>query len=1145
MAIIQGNAKKSTATGGFYPKVINGSLRFNDDDVAYLSWTPTSAGNRKTWTFSCWVKRGDVSNASNEIFGTAAEGDKLAFGDSRIFWFQNGSASSYLSTSALFRDPSAWYHIVFALDTTQATPANRCKLWVNGESVAFDNNTTFPTQNYDGDINNTEVNFIGRGHSGDSGTFDGYLANVHFLNGIAATADDFGELKNGVWVAKDYEGLFDSAAETALGHANGFYLTFEDDVEVEAFNTLIWSGDSSTSRDITGTGFAPDFVWIKDRNTARGSVLFDVIRGQGNYLRTNETTQESTSATPILTAFNSDGFTLGNNAAVNNSNETYVAWCWKAGGSSNTYNVDGTGYATTSAAGITDGTLPLTGLSVSTTYGFSICTFNSGASGTQTFAHGLGTTPSLCIFKEKDSGGAGDHWVVWEGMTGNPATSYGYLNLTNGFGTDTSQWSNTAPTSTTFTFNSGYAWSTSQNMIAYCWAEKSGYSAFGSFSGSGATDQTIYTTDDKTSTGANGFKPAFILIKRTNAGYDWTIIDNTRDTVAPHTAALYPNLSFAEYSGSEFGITFNSDGFTLNGDSPSINASGGTYIYAAFADTREAAFWLDQSGNDNDWQPVNLDHNDTVADSPTNNFCVMNPINPEGDAPLSDGNLVVGSTTDNYSLGTMLIPSTGKWYFEGTVEQVNFLALGIQMANAQVADGAVSRDENIVYSSNGKLYGPNDTSVTYANTYTVNDVIGVAVNMDDGEMTFYKNNVSQGTLDSTDFAYDIRDYDWVAKFGSYNANGRWRVNFGQSGFTYTPPSGHLALSTANLPDPVIDPAQGASPEDYFNTVLYTGNGSTQSIDVGFATDFTWIKWRDGTGSNQIYDTVRGATNRLRLDRELAEDIKTNGLTSFDPDGFTVGDQLGVNALDDLHVAWNWKSNGSGVSNTVGDIASTVSANTTSGFSIVSYTGDTTTTPVTVGHGLSQKPEMILFKRRTGSSTANWNVYHEAIGATARLKINLTDASQTTSAPFNDTEPTNTVFTVNTSTNVNPDGDDVIAYCFHSVEGFSKIGSYTGNGSSDGPFVYTGFQPAFVLFKKTNITTASWAIRDNTRYTYNPTRNTLYADKPDAEYTGTAHDVDFLSNGFKPRTTDGLFNSSGATYIYMAFAENPFKYSNAR
>ena len=355
---------------------------------------------------------------------------------------------------------------------------------------------------------------------------------------------------------------------------------------------------------------------------------------------------------------------------------------------------------------------------------------------------------------------------------------------------------------------------------------------------------------------------------------------------------------------------------------------------------------------------------------------------------------------------------------------------------------------------------------------------------------------------------------------------------------------YLPLSTANLPDPVIDPAQGASPEDYFNTVLYTGNGSTQSIDVGFATDFTWIKWRDGTGSNQIYDTVRGATNRLRLDRELAEDIKTNGLTSFDPDGFTVGDQLGVNALDDLHVAWNWKSNGSGVSNTVGDIASTVSANTTSGFSIVSYTGDTTTTPVTVGHGLSQKPEMILFKRRTGSSTANWNVYHEAIGATARLKINLTDASQTTSAPFNDTEPTNTVFTVNTSTNVNPDGDGIIAYCFHSVEGFSKAFSYTGNGSSDGVFVHLGFKPAFIMTKRTD-STGDWHMYDAERDEYNVVYKAIWANYSSAEYLNYNNVWDFLSNGVKARTSSVITNASGATYIGIAFAENPFKYSTAR
>lgn len=355
---------------------------------------------------------------------------------------------------------------------------------------------------------------------------------------------------------------------------------------------------------------------------------------------------------------------------------------------------------------------------------------------------------------------------------------------------------------------------------------------------------------------------------------------------------------------------------------------------------------------------------------------------------------------------------------------------------------------------------------------------------------------------------------------------------------------YLPLSTANLPDPVIDPAQGASPEDYFGIDIYTGNGGTIDSDFGFDCDLVWYKNRSRANTyHYLFDQVRGDDLPLYSNDTFSEDSQfpTYHTQSFITNGSrivrTIGDHL--NFSGDSYVAWAWKANGSGVSNNAGSIPSTVSANTTSGFSIVTFSGDNS--GGTVGHGIGSAPDWIVFMRRDASGSDHI-VYHSALGATQNLRFNNTDAVRTDSTFFLNTEPTSSVFTIGGTRFAS--GRDYVAYCFSGVEGFSKFGSYVGNGSTDGPFVYTGFRPAFVLFKKTNITTASWAIRDNTRYTYNPTRNTLYPDKSDAEYTGTAHDIDFLSNGFKPRTTDGLFNSSGATYIYMAFAENPFKFSTA-
>ena len=357
---------------------------------------------------------------------------------------------------------------------------------------------------------------------------------------------------------------------------------------------------------------------------------------------------------------------------------------------------------------------------------------------------------------------------------------------------------------------------------------------------------------------------------------------------------------------------------------------------------------------------------------------------------------------------------------------------------------------------------------------------------------------------------------------------------------------YLPLSTANLPDPVIDPAQGASPEDYFGTLLFTATaGVADSVTgLGFAPDFSWTKARNAAQSHQLFDNVRGDGVRLITNSTAAESDLGATYVSLEDDGIDYGSST---FSSNTYVAWNWKANGSGVSNTDGSIPSTVSANTTSGFSIVSYTGNGSTGGETYGHGLNQPPELIITKARTTNSLNNWPTWHKSLNANSLVYLNAT-VGQVVETGWMPTLPSNTLVylgTGNTSRELtNNSGVDYIAYCFHSVDGFSKFGSYVGNGSADGTFVYTGFRPAFVLFKKTNITTASWAIRDNTRYTYNPTRNTLYPDKSDAEYTGTAHDIDFLSNGFKPRTTDGLFNSSGATYIYMAFAENPFKFSTA-
>jgi hypothetical protein len=327
------------------------------------------------------------------------------------------------------------------------------------------------------------------------------------------------------------------------------------------------------------------------------------------------------------------------------------------------------------------------------------------------------------------------------------------------------------------------------------------------------------------------------------------------------------------------------------------------------------------------------------------------------------------------------------------------------------------------------------------------------------------------------------------------------------------------------------------PSEYFNTKLYTGTGSTQSITgVGFQPDFLWIKSRGLARSNQINDAVRGAGKILATDNSSAEFTDTDRITTLDSDGFTLGSNDNVNGSSDNLVSWNWLANGAGVSNTDGSITSTVSANDTAGFSIVKYTG--TGSAGNVGHGLSTAPKVLINK---ALSSQDWFVGHSSIGFTKFLKLNETNAESTNSGIWNNIAPTTDHFTINSANgNTNSTGVEYITYCFSEVKGFSKFGSYTGNGNADGTFVYTGFKPAFLIIKRTD-TVDGWFMFDNKRNTSNVIDKYLLANTSASESTFTF--LDMLSNGFKNRTTSGASNTSGGTYIYMAFAENPLVGTN--
>jgi len=332
------------------------------------------------------------------------------------------------------------------------------------------------------------------------------------------------------------------------------------------------------------------------------------------------------------------------------------------------------------------------------------------------------------------------------------------------------------------------------------------------------------------------------------------------------------------------------------------------------------------------------------------------------------------------------------------------------------------------------------------------------------------------------------------------------------------------------------------PTDYFNTKLYTGNGSSQSISsVGFQPDLVWLKNRQDTDRHCLFDNVRGVEKVIfshLTDAEQSTNLYGT-LTSFDSDGFsllngsTSAERTNVNGEN--YVSWNWLASNTTASNTDGSITSTVSANTTSGFSIVSYTG--TGANATVGHGLGVAPKMIIIKNRS-TAGSNWPVFHETQGGTKIQWLNLANSTATESGWWNNTDPTSSVFSIGTQNDLNKSSDNIIAYCFAEKKGFSKFGSYTGNGNADGTFVYTGFKPAFVLYKQSSSAGNQWEMRDNLRdVTFNPTDKALAPDLSNAEFT--TDPIDLLSNGFKFRGGNNQDNGSGSTYIYMCFAESPF------
>lgn len=769
------------------------SLRFRSSASAYLSRTPASAGNQKTWTWSAWLKRGSLSGNQTLFQAFVTGGSYFWFlfgGDNKIYIAQNPSATIDLSTTQEFRDPSAWYHIVLAVDTTQATAANRVKLYVNGSQVTSFINTGYPTQNFDTHVNTTVHHNLGTSEgTGPSFTqnFDGYLTEINFIDGQALTPSSFGSTNTltGVWQPARYTGTYGT---------NGFYLPFTDN------SALTTSSNAGLGKDFSGNGN----YWTTN-----------------NISITSGTTYDSMTDVPTLTS---------------------------------------------------------------------------------------ATAANFAVLNPLQNGG----------------TMY------------------------------------NANMSFY--------------GNSGSTTGTIAVTSGK---------------------WYWEVTDTTMG------------------SGAYIGVVDNT--------------------------------WF---GTDSSW---------------------------------------------TYS-------------------------------------------QTFVYLGSGNK-GGNGSSVAYGATYTTGDLIGIALDMDNGTITFYKNNTSQGVAFNTGISgKTLRPFLGTASA----SNTTYDVNFGQRPFTYTPPTGYVALNTYNLPTSTI--VKGNTVMD---AVLYTGNGGTNTITnaAGFKPDFAWQKARGQAYAHGLYDSVRGVTKKLSSNSTDAEGT-SSGLTAFNSNGITLGSDAGENLNASSFVSWQWQAGqGTTSTNTSGTITSTVSVNASAGFSVVTYTG--ISAAGTVGHGLGVAPSFIVVKDRSRAGW-NWACYHSSLGATKAILLNSTAAAVSGSTDWNSTAPTSSIFSIPTgggSYNTNYNGDSFVAYCWTPIAGYSAFGSYTGNGSADGPFVYTGFRPKYVMVKSTS-NGENWIVLDTARDSYNLATKTLYPNSSSAEETLYNY-ADILSNGFKFRTTNSGTNGSGYSFIYVAFAETPTKFALAR
>ena len=1030
--------------------IFDGDRTTGANQTAPMEWLPIKDGNKQKMTFSAWIRRGQIDKEQYVIQAANTDypnvnGLRFRTDNKLQFHAGNSYADCNHVTTRTFTDEAAWYHIVFAIDTTQATNTNRFKLYVNGTQVTdFSTNTKFG-QNDNLWLMSTKKHTLGC--QSEQGyeywrMFDGEMAEIHFLDGVQITASSFGEEDaNGTWLPKEYD-----TADGAYG-TNGFYLKFSDvtrpdDIGKDYSRGKLEDAGTNALPILNTTGDYGETVGSGNRTDSLSSSLKLALA--------------MNSTTNLTTDLSGNGHNLTNSGGGSNSG-------FNAGTASSKF------YGTSMLSDSDDNMLQTTTATADLAAGTGDFCYEFWFR----FEYVYAASGNIChMFDTRHTGmstAANCASAWWE-----YATDYIRFYVA-GTQYNIKQWAQRGK------WYHGAITRSSGTVACYLnghWM--AGGSNTGDLTSEKITIGKYYGADRAWSGGLQDFRFYKGAAKYTGTS-DFTT----------------PASNDAEVHGLTAVDSTNPENVDIVRDTPNLR-----HPCLSFQQTRDAASVLSKCGTELDFTAGN----------------------------------------DNFAAYTTHYMKTGKWYYEVRINS-NPAAMLVGISPDDYLNGKRCQNQALwgpgsqsgsgiaVQCGHDQHYTGGSNQGSYMGAFSDGDRVMVALDCDNGKVHFGRNGQwadGSGNADESGLTNDAAlTIGGTAPFvlGIGDSSGGAAVNAtlncGQWPFKHTPPTGYKAINTDNIPDPTIK-----NSSDNFVAKAYSGTGSTQTITTGLDADLVWVKRRDSTNFHIISDTARGAGNYLvSNETDASSDGGSQLINGFNSTGFQVGTENAVNNSSGTYVSWSWKES--------------VSA----GFDIVTYTGNGTAGN-TVAHSLGVAPDIVFCKRLNGAEDWKTNI-GPILGSGNEghhLTLNNNTAVSTGSSPFNDSNPTSSNIVLGTNQATNGDGDTYIAYCFSQVEGYSKIGRWIGNGSADGPFINCGFAPAWVLYKSFE-TSESWRVIDNQRLGYNPANYALFPNVTNVEYT--TEPIDLLSNGFKFKNNNGGSNDTDETFIYVAFAEKPFKYANAR